>query len=265
MGRFRHRLVDRLGLRRRGRGRLGRRRRRDAAQRARHAGLLAAASRRGVAAEAVARLDQVEHRVEGGVRQADLAGLRHALERDAAALVGRVGGDLGAEPRRCREAVGLVGVVERHRHHVDGAGGDVAVDQGVAAVAERHLGAVVGGAAGADVEERVAVGTGHLGALLGGGGAVGGDEDEVALAAVDAHERGSARLGREVAFGDAGGAALLADQADQRRRDLETSYEGHTLNSTGVAASTTAIGVNSRVSAQRDDGIKAGTVMLRNY
>ena len=58
----------------------------------------------------------------------------------------------------------------------------------------------------------------HVGPLL-AGSPVGArrHQDEVALLAVDPHEGCTARLGREVAFGDTGSTAFLADQTHQSR------------------------------------------------
>jgi len=173
-------------------------------------------------------LDEVEHGVEGGVGQPDLAGLRSTLQGDGVPVVGVVRGDLAAEPQGWREAGRLVLGVERDRDDVEGRWGHIAVDQGLAA-ADLHGGALVGGLARADVEQRVAMGARHLGPLLDAlAVGAGSHEHEMADLTVDAHERGAARLRREVTLGDAGAAALLADQTHKGWRYEKPSNDAHT-------------------------------------
>ncbi len=103
-----------------------------------------------------------------------------------------------------------------------------AVDERLAAAADRDAGALIDGLAGADVEERVGMGARHLGALLARHRPVlGRDEHEVALAGLDEDVRVPARLRREVALGHPHRAPLLADEAREGRRQKKATDDGH--------------------------------------
>ncbi len=63
----------------------------------------------------------------------------------------------------------------------------------------------------------------HVGALL--DAAV--HQHQLAGLTVDPHERAAAALGREMALGDPAAAPLLADEADEGRRDEESADAAH--------------------------------------
>ncbi|TXN19701.1 hypothetical protein FV217_20385 [Methylobacterium sp. WL9] len=146
------------------------------------------------------------------------------------AVVARLGRDVGTEPGRGEESLRTGFVVEGDAGDIEAGRCDVAVDLHVA-TAQRNGGPLVGGLAGADVEQRVAMGARDLGTfLLRPALAVRRDEHEVAILPVDPDVGRPASLRSEITLGDPGAAALFSDQSHERRGNQITPDDTHTLN-----------------------------------